>query len=247
MNVLVTGLVDSAQLSAIATFVGVTLWCHGPISPILPVAYEPVLLAAGQQYAAFPLALVGAVASTGAEWINYLLYGPLVRARLCKRLLKTKGAERLRVWFEGWPFLTIWLGILTPAPDWAVRLLAVQSRYSLPRYLLAVLLARIPRFWFLAAIGAVLRPSLIILGLIVIGSVVVALGIGLRRNRSPGRCQEDHRLGGPATHRPVARIAIADRPHPFPVPAIEVAAAAGMIRAIAVIGGRDQGTRRLSD
>jgi uncharacterized membrane protein YdjX (TVP38/TMEM64 family) len=199
MNVQAAGLVDPGQLSAIATFVGVTVWCHGPLSPILPVAYEPVLLAAGQHYAAFPLALVGAVASTGAEWINYLLYGPLVRARLCNRLLKTKGAERLKAWFERWPFLTVWLGILTPAPDWAVRLLAVQSRYSLPRYLLAVLVARIPRFWFLAAVGAVLRPSLLLLGLVVVGSVVVVVGVRYRRGRSRARHREEQWPSGAAS------------------------------------------------
>jgi membrane protein YqaA with SNARE-associated domain len=167
---------DSSDLSAVAGFLAATVWCHGPVSPFLPVAYEPVLLAAGQRYPPLALALVGAVTSTAAEWGNYFLYRRLLRLRPCARMLETRGARRLRAWFSRRPFLTVWVAICSPAPDWAARLLAVQSGYPVRRYLLAVCLARLPRFWFLAALGAALRPALGILAAIVGGSLVVALG-----------------------------------------------------------------------
>jgi membrane protein YqaA with SNARE-associated domain len=163
----------ASDLPAVVGFLGATLWCHGPLSPFLPATYEPVLLAAGQRYSPATLAVAGAVASTAVEWGNYVLYQRLLRLRPCARMLQTRGARRLHGWFSRWPFYTVWMAILSPAPDWAARLLAAQAAYPARRYLLAVFLARVPRFWFLAALGAALRPALWILAAVVLASVAV--------------------------------------------------------------------------
>jgi len=47
-----------------------TLWCHGPLSPLLPAAYESVLLGYGRLHSPLMLALFGALASTGIEYVN---------------------------------------------------------------------------------------------------------------------------------------------------------------------------------
>ena len=36
--------------AALVGFVLVTIWVHGPISPLIPAAYEPVLLLVGRLY-----------------------------------------------------------------------------------------------------------------------------------------------------------------------------------------------------
>ena len=175
--------VSPEELASFFGFVAMTAWCHGPFSPVLPGAYEPVLLAAGQHSPALGLALVGGVVATGAEWVNYHVYGGLVRSRVGMQLLGTRPAIRLRSWFERQPFLTTWFVIWTPAPDWAARLLAVHTRYSPARYLGAVFLARVPRFWVLATMGAMIRPS----GWLLVGLVAVSIGAGvaagIRRRR----------------------------------------------------------------
>ena len=39
-----------AELGKLGSFVLTTLWVHGPWSPLLPAAYEPVLLLFGKLY-----------------------------------------------------------------------------------------------------------------------------------------------------------------------------------------------------
>lgn len=156
-------------------FVALTAWCHGPLSPILPAAFEPLLIEAGRHFPPFGLALSGASVATGAEWANYQLYRPLVRTRAGQQLLATRLGLRLGARFARQPFLTTWVVIFTPAPDWGARLLAVHARYSPSRYLGAVFLARVPRFWILASLGAVIRPN----GWLLAGLVVVPIMTGV--------------------------------------------------------------------
>lgn len=163
------------QAARVMAFVAMTAWCHGPLSPILPAAFEPMLIEAGQHFPALGLALTGASVATGAEWANYHLYGKMVRTRTGEHLLTTRAALRLGAWFARQPFLTTWVVIFTPAPDWGARLLAVHARYSPSRYLGAVFLARVPRFWILASLGAVIRPN----GWLLAGLVVVPIMTGL--------------------------------------------------------------------
>ncbi len=159
----------------IGAFIAVTLWCHGPWSPLLVVSYEPVLLAFGQRNAPMALALVGAIAATVAEAANYLLYGRLLRLRALERTTEGASAERVRRWFLRWPMVTVWVGIFTPIPDWAVRIAAVHARYSPARYLTAVFLARVPRFWIFASVGALWQPRPGLLWMVVAVTVLVAL------------------------------------------------------------------------
>jgi hypothetical protein len=161
--------------SSLVVFVLLTLWCHGPLSPLLPAAYEPVLLGYGRLFPPLLLAITGAVASTAIEYLNYHLY----------RIFVSPPTRRLMGPFLRRPFLTVWLCVLTPLPDWAARVLASQSGYPVRSYLTAVLLARLPRFWFLAALGFHLELGVGVVLSVVAASAVVAL-IGLwRRQPTP--------------------------------------------------------------
>jgi uncharacterized membrane protein YdjX (TVP38/TMEM64 family) len=166
---------------SLVTFALLTLWCHGPLSPLLPAAYEPVLLGYGRVYPPLFLAMLGAVASTGVEFANYHLYQRLLRLESVDRLLRRQETGRLTAPFYRQPFLTVWLCVLTPLPDWATRVLASHSGYSVRRYLSAVFLARLPRFWLLAALGFQLELGAGTLVWIVVASALVTLfGIARR-------------------------------------------------------------------
>ena len=41
------------------SFLGVTIFLNGPLAPLLPAAYEPVLMATGRVYLPLLVALVG--------------------------------------------------------------------------------------------------------------------------------------------------------------------------------------------
>ena len=51
-----------------------TLWVHGPVSPFLPAAYEPVLMHYGTLYPPLVVAGIGTVANLVVEALNYVLY-----------------------------------------------------------------------------------------------------------------------------------------------------------------------------
>jgi uncharacterized membrane protein YdjX (TVP38/TMEM64 family) len=158
-------------------FVLLTLWCHGPLSPLLPAAYEPVLLAYGSLFSPLLVATIGAVSSTAVEYVNYHLYRKLLQYQAFERILRSDSSRSVMALFFRCPFLAVWLCICSPLPDWAARILASHSGYPVRRYLAAVLLARLPRFWFLAALGLHLKLGIGTMFAIALGSVILTFGL----------------------------------------------------------------------
>lgn len=176
------------QTTKMIVFILLTLWCHGPLSPLLPAAYEPVLLGYGQLFPPVLLAIVGAVSSTATEYLNYRLYRKLLKWDSLDRLLHSASGLRLRKLYRRAPFFSIWLCVWSPLPDWAARVLAAHSEYSVRRYLSAFLLARIPRFWFLAAVGLHWLPNGWALGAITAGvGAVIVLALLRQLAAAPGK------------------------------------------------------------
>ena len=174
-------IVWSPGATGIALFVLLTLWCHGPLSPFLPAAYEPVLMAYGQLFPPLLVTVLGALCSTAVEFLNYHLYRKLLKWEGVDRVLRSKSACRIVKPFYRYPFLTVWFCVLSPLPDWAARILASHSGYSVPRYLTAVLLARLPRFWLLTALGLQLHLGIGTLAAITIVSAAATLAVVRRR------------------------------------------------------------------
>jgi uncharacterized membrane protein YdjX (TVP38/TMEM64 family) len=172
-----------ANSTTLVVFVFLSLACHGPLSPFLPATYEPILLFYGKLYPPLALALLGAVAATAAEYLNYHLYRALFGCRPLDRLMRSNGARPVTALFARHPFLAIWICAWSPLPDWAARILASHSRYPVHRYLAAVVAGRIPKFWLLAAVGSYWMPSGGTVIAIAGGSVLVTL-VGIVRRRS---------------------------------------------------------------
>ncbi len=170
--------------TSLVVFVLLTVWCHGPLT----IAAGSLRAGPARLWAPLPpllLAITGAVASTAIEYLNYHLYQKLLKVECLDRILVSPPTRRLMGPFFRRPFLTVWLCVLTPIPDWAARVLASHSGYSVRNYLTAVLLARLPRFWFLASLGFHLELGAGVVLSVVAASAVVAL-IGLwRRQPTP--------------------------------------------------------------
>jgi uncharacterized membrane protein YdjX (TVP38/TMEM64 family) len=158
------------KLSSWAELVPLVLtaaWCHGPASPLLPAAFEPVLMAYGRTHSPLPVALIAVITSVAVESLNYLVYGYLLRSRRLGRIRES--SARLTALFARRPFLVCLLVAATPLPDWSARVLGGLARYSTRRYLLAFAVGRVPKFWLLATLGHALQPD---------GSVLLAIAIG---------------------------------------------------------------------
>jgi membrane protein YqaA with SNARE-associated domain len=164
---------DLSRWPELVPLIVAAAWCHGPASPLLPAAFEPVLMAYGRSFSPLLLALIATVVSVGMETINYLGYGYLLRQR---RLVRVQTASaRLTRLFARSPFLLCLLVAATPLPDWSARVLGALARYSPRRYLLAFALGRVPKFWLLATVGHQLRVGKPLLISLVVGSVLVTL------------------------------------------------------------------------
>jgi uncharacterized membrane protein YdjX (TVP38/TMEM64 family) len=171
---------ESSAWTGLGAFALIAAWCHGPASPFLPVAFEPVLLVYGRIYPPLVVAVVGTAASIVAEAVNYLGYGYLLRSRRLRRIQQV--SSRVTTWFARHPFLTCVLAASTPIPDWSVRILGALARYPARRYLLAFAIGRVPKFWVIATVGQVLQINPWALAAAVLALLVVAYaGVAFRR------------------------------------------------------------------
>jgi uncharacterized membrane protein YdjX (TVP38/TMEM64 family) len=167
-------------------------WCHGPASPLLPAAFEPVLMAYGRSHSPVLIALVAVLTSVGMESVNYLGYGYLLRSRRLGRVRET--SARLTALFARRPFLVCLLVAATPLPDWSARVLGAFARYPARRYLLAFALGRVPKFWLLATLGHALDPSGLVLLTIAAGSLLLTCAaMWLRRRQRSTAAAGAHR------------------------------------------------------
>ena len=163
----------------------ITIWLHGPASPLFPATYEPTLLLFGQLYSPLSIALLGTLGCLWVEWINYHLHQSVLRHRALARFRAAIERGRFIRLFQRWPFFAVWLCIISPIPDWIVRILAPISGYSIRRYLLAGALGNLIRFWLVAAIGQRWRPDPRSLGWVFLVSMTIALALLVARLRRP--------------------------------------------------------------
>ena len=162
-------------------FFFVTVLVNGPLSPLLPAAYEPVLMVAGRVYAPLLIAMVGVAGILTIEYLNYHLYRLAILHPQAASVRQSRLVARTLALFERQPFFTVWLCAWSPLPFWAVRVLAPLAGYPVNRYLLATFLGRAPRLWFFAALGTVVPVSTQVLVMATATMVAVALGIVTHR------------------------------------------------------------------
>ncbi len=144
------------DVAALVGFALVTIVVNGPLSPLFPATYEPILMALGRAYAPTLVAFAGMLGILYIEYLNYHLYG----AALLHPRLDGFRQRRLVRWaislFKKRPFFAVWLCAWSPLPFWAVRMIAPLANYPIRPYLFATFLGRYPRLWFFAALGGVI-------------------------------------------------------------------------------------------
>ncbi len=178
--------------AALTTFVLITVWVHGPISPFLPAAYEPTLMLFGRLYPPLLIGVLGTLANLYVEFLDYHLFLKMADFAPYRRLQAHPLFARAVRLFAKRPFLTIWLFAWSPLPDWMVRVLAPAARYPVSRYLVALGLGRLPKFWLLAALGAHFHVPTPVLLTVAFGSALLTAlaaawkALAVRMRRVPG-------------------------------------------------------------
>ena len=129
-------------------------WYSIPGNSFLWLPHEPAVISAGAIY--WP-ALVAVVAGLGTLIASIIDHAVFTRAFRSTSLASIKGTRVMKLTadlFNRWPWWTIVLFAFTPLPFYPVRVVAPMAGYSMPNYVSAVVVGRVPRYYLLALGGS---------------------------------------------------------------------------------------------
>jgi ribonucleoside-triphosphate reductase len=115
--------------------------------------HEPALWIAARLYPALLVAVVGTAATVVAIVVDYWLIGWLVNHHLVRPVVQgSRWYQFASRWFNKAPGLLIAGSALAPVPFYPVKIMAIAADYPLRRFMVALVLGRLPRFYFLARV-----------------------------------------------------------------------------------------------
>lgn len=152
----------------------VSLPTNSPLSPILPTAFEPVIMEAAKYERAIWVTLVALGCYLYMEYLNWHAYAWVLSWERFSPLKSRSWVRRSLEHFARSPAATVAVFAFTPLPFWVARCLAILHRYPVSRFMWATAIGRFPRLFLYAWIGEKLRvPTLLLLAVIVAGAVWV--------------------------------------------------------------------------
>lgn len=164
------------------------------------VPHEPILIAFGETYSPWVVALVSVVGTVMAEGLNYSFFGLFYGIPSIREVFERESVKKIADLFSKMPFSAILFAGFTPVPFFPLRFLVVITGYPVWKYLLAVFLSRGPRFYLLALFGAFFEvPALLLIGLFLGIFFLVNLPAVMKVLKDPG----SHDAGGGFTERVV--------------------------------------------
>lgn len=164
-------------------FVYMSLACS-----IIPLPSPPYVIGMGKIFDPWIVALLGSLGNCIAAFFEYYFLTWLFsRTELQHKIESSKLFQRLAAIFKRAVFLIILLTSFSPIPLDPFYLTAIMIRYSLPKYLLAVLLGKYLRYYLLAQVGESLQiPNLyLIIMLFALLCLPIAVALLLKRTRVP--------------------------------------------------------------
>jgi membrane protein YqaA with SNARE-associated domain len=158
-----------------------SLPANSALSPLLPTAFEPLIMEAAKWEPLVSVTLVATAAYMYMEYVNWYVYAWVLG---WERLAELRSRPSVR-WgirlFGRSPFWMVVVFAFTPLPFFIARALAILYRYPLPRFLLATLVGRAPRFLIYAWFGDALHVPTWILVTVIFGTAAVVIGSRLIR------------------------------------------------------------------
>jgi uncharacterized membrane protein YdjX (TVP38/TMEM64 family) len=169
------------DVAVLAGFVCLTLFVSGPISVVLPAAFEPMLMVAGRLYHPLLVTLLAVAGNLYMDYVNYHVYGAVMQHPRLERARNSWMVRKTLALFQRSPFFAVWLCAWSPIPYWIVSVLAPLTRYPMRKYLFATFLGRAPRVWFFATLGLVIPVSTQVLATCAVAAVVTGVVVALHK------------------------------------------------------------------
>ncbi len=174
---------------------------NSPLSPVVPVAFEPLIMEAAKYTSILNVTVIGLVAYMYTEYLNWHLYRWVLDRKRLATLRKKPWVERSVASFARAPFLTTVVFAFTPLPFWVSRILAIYQRYPFWHFMAATAVGRAPRILLYAWLGAALNVPTVLLASAAVGATLLVVAIRLAR-RQP--VLEDAALDTRASDSPAA-------------------------------------------
>jgi uncharacterized membrane protein YdjX (TVP38/TMEM64 family) len=171
-------------VAGLVGFLCLTLFVSGPISVVVPAAFEPMLMIAGRAYPPLLVACVAVIGNLYMDYVNYHVFGAAIEHPRLDKAKTSKVVQAGLNLFRRNPFFATWLCSWSPIPYWIASTLAPLSRYSKRKYLFATFLGRFPRVWFFASLGLVIPVKTQLLAAYVACALAVGLAVIVWRRRA---------------------------------------------------------------
>ena len=115
---------------------------------------EPALLFVAKHHSPLAVTIYTSIGGLVCGVLDYWILGPLLNLRAVRSRYEGKPWYLASAqWFGRAPFLSLFFAALTPVPFIIFKLFAIAAGYPHHRYLIALTVARIPRFYALAWFG----------------------------------------------------------------------------------------------
>ena len=125
-------------------------WYSIPGNSFILLPHEPAVIYAGTLYSPLLVALVGGAATVPASALDHQLFTRAFRFRVLAQVRETRLFRITARAFAIQPALTIVFFAFSPIPFYPIRIAAPLYEYPVTRYVIAVLVGRVPRYYLLA-------------------------------------------------------------------------------------------------
>ncbi len=127
--------------------------------------HEPVLVWYGKFVNPWHLSIAATIGTMVAAFLDYRFFVPLLNLSYSTKYKSHRYYKKAHYWFYKIPFLSLIIAGFSPIPFAPFKFMVFSSKYSFWKYLLAVTVGRLPRYFLLAFAGFKLQiPGWIIFG-----------------------------------------------------------------------------------
>lgn len=116
--------------------------------------HEPVLLYFGKVANLWLAAAWATLGTAIAGVMDHLVFVPILNLQNIRAYKRRKFYRLAISWFMRWPFATIVVTGFAPIPFFPFKFLAFSIRYPMWKWIAALVVARFPRYYLLALLGA---------------------------------------------------------------------------------------------
>ena len=136
--------------------------------------HEPVIIKFGEFVSLWPLAFVSAAGTLVAMYLDYKFFVPMLNLSYSEKYKTMHGYKRASEWFYKQPFLILVAAAFLPVPFYPIKFMALSSKYSMPKFLTAITIGRIPRYYLLGLLGREFHiPNWVLIALLIVMIVTI--------------------------------------------------------------------------